>query len=76
MKTLSEFQVSKVTILSQKSCVTNNVNVEKISKGCMDSIPSPSPAVKIQIMGKKVCFRPKGKTLLGIANKLLNTKVC
>ena len=29
--------------------------VEKISKGSLDSIPPPSPSVKIQIMGGKVC---------------------
>ena len=42
------------------------------------SIPSqaPSPSVKIQIMGGKVCFRCKGKTLLGIVNKLFISKVC
>ena len=28
----------------------------------MDSIPSPSPSVKIQIMGRKFCLRHKGKT--------------
>ena len=48
--------------------------VEKILKGSLDSIPSPSPSVKIQIMGGKVCLRCKGKTLLGIVNKLLKTK--
>ena len=37
--------------------------VEKILKGSLDSIPSPSPSVKIQIMGGKVCLRCKGKTL-------------
>ena len=36
--------------------------VGKILKGSLDSIPSPS--VKIQIMGGKVCLRCKGKTLL------------
>ena len=36
--------------------------VEKILKGSLDSIPSPSPSVKIQIMGGKVCLRCKGKT--------------
>ena len=35
--------------------------VEKILKGSLDLIPSPSPSVKIQIMGGKVCFRCKGK---------------
>ena len=39
------------------------VKVEKILKGSMDSILSPSPSVKIQIMGGKVCLRCKGKTL-------------
>ena len=48
--------------------------VEKILKGSLDSIPSPSPSVKIQIMGWKVCFRCKGKTLLGVVNKLKKTK--
>ena len=34
-------------------------------------MPSPSWSVKIQnIMGGKVCLRCKGKTLLGIVNKL------
>jgi hypothetical protein len=46
--------------------------VEKILKGSLDSIPSPS--VKIQIMGKKVCLRCKSKTLLGVVNKLLKIK--
>ena len=41
--------------------------VEKILKGSLDS-------VKIQIMGGKVCLRCKGKTLLGVVNKLLRTK--
>ena len=46
--------------------------VKKILKGSLDSIPSPS--VKIQTMGGKVCLICKGKTLLGIVNKLLQTK--
>ena len=48
--------------------------VEKILKGSLDLIPSPSPSVKIQSIGEKVCLRFKGKTLLGIVNKLLKTK--
>ena len=53
----------------------NSINkVEKILRGSLDLIPSPSPSVKIQIMGGKVCLRCKGKTLLGIVNKLLKTK--
>ena len=43
--------------------------VEKVVKGNLDLIPSPSPLVEIQIMGEKVCSRCKGKTLLGIVNK-------
>jgi hypothetical protein len=49
------------------------VKVEKILKGSLDSIPSPSRLLKIQIMGGKICFRCKGKTLLGV-NKLYKTK--
>ena len=48
------------------------VKVEKILKGSLDLIPSPS--VKIQIMAGKVCLRCKGKTLLGVVNKLSETK--
>ena len=48
--------------------------VEKILKRILDSIPSPSPSVKIHMMGGKVCLRCKGKTLLDVVNKLLKTK--
>ena len=48
--------------------------VEKILKGSLDSIPSPSPSVKIQIMGGKVCLKCKSKTLLDLVNKLLKIK--
>jgi hypothetical protein len=48
--------------------------VEKILKGSLDLMPSPSPSVKIQIMSGKVCFRCKDKTLLGVVNKLLKIK--
>ena len=47
--------------------------VEKILKGILDLIPSPSPSVKIQIMDGKVCLRCKGKTLLGVFKKLLTS---
>ena len=33
---------------------TPQIKVEKILKGSLDSIPSPSPSMKIQIMGGKV----------------------
>ena len=50
-----------------------NVKVEKILEDSLDLIPSPS--VKIQIMGGKVCLRCKGKTLLGVVNRLLKRKL-
>ena len=43
---------------------------ENILKVSLDSIPPPSPSVKMRIMSGKVCSRCKGKTLLGIVNKL------
>ena len=46
--------------------------VEKILKGSLDLIPSPS--VKIQIMGGKVCLRCKGKTLLALSKKFVDIK--
>jgi len=46
--------------------------VENILKGSLELIPSPS--VKIQIMGGKVCLGCKGKLLLGIVNKLDDKK--
>ena len=52
--------------------VCKNFKVEKILKASLDSIPSP--LVKIQIMGGKVCLRFKSKTLLGVVNKRLKTK--
>ena len=57
-------------------CICNHSlrKVEMILKDSLDSIPSTSPSVKIQIMGGKVCLRCKGKTLLGIVNKLLKIK--
>ena len=58
--------------LADKSVIDFVCKIEKILKGSLDSIPSPS--VKIQIMGGKVCLRYEGKPLLGIVNKLLKTK--
>ena len=55
---------------NQKVCNVLNFKVETILKGSLDSIQSPSPSVKIKIMGRKVGLRCKGKTLLGIVNKL------
>ena len=44
-----------------------NFKVEKILKGSLDLITSPSE--KIRIMGRKVCLRCEDKTLLGVVNK-------
>ena len=51
-----------------------DIKVEKILKGSLNLIPSPSPSSKIQIVGGKVCLRCEGKTLLGVVKKLLKTK--
>ena len=60
------------------SCFNNlkakNSKVENILKGSLDLIQSPSPSVKIQIIGKNVCLRYKDKTLQGVVNKLLEIK--
>ena len=48
--------------------------VENILKGSLDSISSPSPSVKIQIMGGKACLKCKSKTLLG--QQTFCQKVC
>ena len=57
-------------IIQPLSCISRDCKVDKILKCSLDLIPSPSPSVKIQIVGGKVCLRCKGKTLLGIVNKL------
>ena len=48
------------------------IKVEKILKGSLDSIKSPS--VKIQTMVGKVCLRCKCKTLVGFVNIILENK--
>ena len=49
--------------------------VEKILKGILDLLPSPSTSMKIQIMGGKVCLRCKGKILLGCQQTFENKKI-
>ena len=61
---------SGVTCNNEKDNLKIYFKVEKNLKGSLDLILSPSPSVKIQIIGRKVCLRCKGKTLLGIVNKL------
>jgi hypothetical protein len=57
-------------------CLLYLYKVEKILKGSLDFIPSPSLSMKIQIMGGKLCLRCKGKILLSVVDKLLKKKVC
>ena len=52
----------------------NFFKVEKILKGSLDSIPSPS--VKIQIMGRKVCLRCKGKHCWAFLTNVWKQNVC
>ena len=61
---------SKAVRLYHWKIIIYVLKVEKILKGSLDLIPSPSPSVNIQIMGGKVCLRCKGKTLLGDVTKL------
>ena len=74
-----DFKSRRKTISEDKdsqSDVVQNINgkVEKILKGSLDLIPSPSPYVKIQIMCGKVCLKCGGIRLLGVVNKLLKSK--
>ena len=48
--------------------------VEKILKGSLDSISSPSLSVKIQIMGGKVCLRCKEQNIAGRCKQTLENK--
>ena len=54
----------------EERVVTALGKVEKILEDSLDLIPSPSPSVKIHIMGDKVGLKCKSQTLLGIVNKL------
>ena len=62
---------TKIIYIPVPLCI---VKVEKILKGSLYLIPSPSPSVKTQFMRGKVCLRCKGKALLEVVNKLLKTK--
>ena len=50
-----KFPKRATIFLAEHKCILRIffVKVEKILKGSLDSIPSPSPSVKIQIMGGK-----------------------
>ena len=74
--------VSAQPILSQKVTQSElkfaaTFKVENILKSSLDSIPLPSPSVKIQITGRKVFLQYKSKTLLGIVKKFVDiTQQC
>ena len=72
MKSLLNFLYSTFQI--SRSVTTVQCKVDFSLKGSLDLISSPSLSLKIQIFWGKVCFKCKGKTLLGIVNKLLETK--
>ena len=63
--TLGTLEFVELICFGMTEIILPNGKVKKILKGSLDLIPSPSPSLKIQIMGGKVCFRSKGKTLLG-----------
>ena len=50
--------------------------VEKILKGSLDSIPSPSSSVKIQIWAGKFAWDVKAKHGLALSTKFWKQKVC
>ena len=62
------------SILISEITFIHDIKVKKILEDSLDSISSPSPSVKIQIMGGKVVLRYNGKTLLGVVNKFFCTK--
>ena len=50
----AEFDKYQITETNAREMV---IKIEIILKCSLDSIPSPSPSVNIQIMGGKVCLR-------------------
>ena len=61
MQCIPVFQFSvreyKSIDIDLKSTLSLHIKVEKIYEDSLDSIPSPSPSVKIQIIGGKVYLR-------------------
>ena len=68
----SSGQIIKSTTVSAAQAAQGKV--ETILKGSLDSIQSPSPSVKIQIMRRKVCLICKGQTFLGVVKKIFKTE--
>ena len=64
--TLGTLEFVELICFGMTEIILPNGKVKKILKGSPDLIPSPSPSLKIQIMGGKVCLKCKGKTLLGV----------
>ena len=64
------FQISYIYLLSKNVLW---VKLEKILKGSLDSIPSPSPSVKIQIMGGNFV---KAKDFWMLSTNFWIQKVC
>ena len=62
LQCVSSMKNLHVDLLRASELTFATFKVEKILKGSLDLIPSPS--MKIQIMGGKVGLRCKGKTLL------------
>ena len=60
--------ISLTHFLRKVSSYSFRCKVKKILEGSLDLIPSPSPSVKIQIIGGKVGLGCKSKTLLGAVN--------
>ena len=61
-------------IIKTQDIPSQNAKVEKNLKGTLNSIPTPSPSVQIQIVGGKVFLSCKGKRLLGVVKNLLKNK--
>ena len=53
-----------------------HIKVQNILKASLDSIPSPSPSVKIQIVDRKVCLRWKDKILVRFSINFWKQNFC
>ena len=56
LDTITQPVLQKTDSSGLSMSLLNNFKVEKILKGSLDSIPSPSPSVKIQIMAGRECL--------------------
>ena len=67
--------LTNISFYENKSPFCKVGKVGKILKGSLDSIPSPSPSLKIQIMGGKVCLTVKAKHYWALTTNFLYLKV-